>query len=53
MNTVRVEKKNEEGKIIIKDISSELLSLYLATGWVKSNEKKAFKPIQPKVGIDE
>lgn len=52
-NTIKVEKKNEEGKIIIKEISSELLSLYLATGWSKSGDKKLFKPIQPKVDMNE
>ena len=43
---ILVEKKNEEGKLISKEIPDNLLSLYLANGW-KIVEKQV-KPVEIK-----
>lgn len=39
MNTTKMEKINNEGKKIIKDIPNELISDYIAIGWKKVDEK--------------
>lgn len=51
-STVKVERK-EQGKLITKEISSELLPMYLATGWIKHEEKKPYKVMQPRVENNE
>lgn len=38
---VKVEKNNEEGKKIVKEISENLLSTYLTIGWKIVDEKSA------------
>ena len=34
--TVKIEKKNKQGKIIKKEIPSNMYSLYINTGWKES-----------------
>lgn len=43
-NTIKMSKKNEEGKIIVKDIPNNLYSLYKNLGWEeeKSKPKSSF-----------
>lgn len=38
-NTIKMSKKNEEGKLIIKDIPSNLYSLYKTLGWEDETSK--------------
>lgn len=37
--TIKIEKKNSEGKLIVKEIPKDMLSLYLNIGWEKHVEK--------------
>ena len=43
--TMKVEKKNKQGKLIIKEVPSDLYSFYLNTGW---KDSKTFVPIGKK-----
>lgn len=46
---IRVEKINEEGKLIDMEIPQNLLSMYLNIGWKKKEKKNpTFQSSQPK-----
>lgn len=39
-NVILVEKINEEGKVISKEVPENLLSLYLNSGWKRADKKE-------------
>lgn len=51
--TVKIEKKNNQGKLIVKEIDINLLPMYMVIGWTKCEEKKTFKPMSSRVEENE
>lgn len=42
--TIKIEIKNKQGKMIIKEIPQSMLPMYLGIGWKKVEEKTSYQP---------
>lgn len=46
METVKMTAKNEDGKLVEKNVDKRLVSIYKSMGWTLSSEKKVEKTLE-------